>query len=414
MQPLTIYDTSGQKYTPTGTTGTNKRIKRMALAGMRIAIKPSEREITGYFRAKETPNSRAEQFYGEYADQNAAGLTGFVNAVHAQLNEWNHTLDESDSSMAVFREISNQRRTRKPGSDKDRRILQELAGNREMTAVGVSDVNKAIGLLQEFADHHSVAIADSTDADVLSQFDIVITIGKHRGINPVGQTTDRWEEVGQALKREFVNKEVNSITESVQTLKQDFGLSGDEIQRKVSGLEATDSGSQNSKLGSDSASSGIKGTLLSPKVGKYIFILGLILILLIGGLWAAGTFVGIGPFADSSDLGGIVPGSAGTANNSEATNSSTTAENGQSTADEETAGQNETSNTTDATDSSATREGDQSTTEEEATGENETSNSIGMMNSNTVTENDQPTTGQESQTQPIRLVEANIMRQKST
>ena len=292
MSTLTVYDAQGNEYSPSGgATGTNQRIKEMALASMRVAIKPDSRQVTGYFRAKETPNSRAEQFYGEYTDRSTAEpLADFVSAVRTQIDEWNHTLAESDDSMSVFKALTNQRRATVPGSEKDMRILEELVGDRAVTAVGVSSASDAVGLLQEFADQHSVAIADSTNTDALSEFDIVIVTGRHQGIEPVGQTTGRWKEAKQSIKRELVSEEISSITESVRTLKRDFGMSSGEIQRKVSGLEASSSGSQSSKLGSASSGGGLKQTLLSPQVGKYIFIGAIILIVLIGGYFGATQF----------------------------------------------------------------------------------------------------------------------------
>ena len=315
MSTLTVYDAQGNEYSPSGAaTGTNQRIKEMALASMRVAIKPDSRQVTGYFRAKETPNSRAEQFYGEYTDRSTAEpLADFVSAVRTQIDEWNHTLEESDDSMSVFKALTNQRRTTVPGSEKDMRILEELVGDRAVTAVGVSSANKAVGLLQEFADQHSVAIADSTNTDALSEFDIVIITGRHQGIEPVGQTTGRWKEAKQSIKRELVSEEINSITESVRTLKRDFGMSSGEIQRKVSGLEASSSGGRGGSQLGGSASTGekIKRTLLSPQVGKYMFIGAIVLIVLIGGLWGAGTFAGIGPFAESNEISGTVYDSDG-------------------------------------------------------------------------------------------------------
>jgi len=319
MSTLTVYDAQGNEYSPSGgATGTNQRIKEMALASMRVAIKPDSRQVTGYFRAKETPNSRAEQFYGEYTDRSTAEpLADFVNAVRTQIDEWNHTLDESDDSMAVFNALANQRRTTTPGGEKDLRILEELAGDREVTAVGVSGANEAIGLLQEFADQHSVAIADSTNTDALSEFDIVIVTGRHQGIEPIGQTTGRWKEAKQSLKRELVDEEISAITESVRTLKRDFGLSSDEIQRKVSGLEPSSSGGRGSSQLGGSASTGekLKQTLLSPQVGKYLFIGSIVLILLIGGavLFGGGIpFVGSG---SSNTVSGTVYGDSGPAAN---------------------------------------------------------------------------------------------------
>jgi len=191
--------------------------------------------------------------------------------------------------------------------------LEELAGDREVTAVGVSGANEAVGLLQEFADQHSVAIADSTNTDALSEFDIVIVTGRHQGIEPVGQTTGRWKEAKQSLKQELVGEEISSITESVRTLKRDFGLSSGEIQRKVSGLEAPGSSGGGGSQLSGSASTGekLKRTLLSPQVGKYLFVGAIILIVLIGGLWGAGTFLGLGPLAESNVISGTVYNAAG-------------------------------------------------------------------------------------------------------
>ena len=310
MSTLTVYDAQGNEYSPSGgATGTNQRIKEMALASMRVAIKPDSRQVTGYFRAKETPNSRAEQFYGEYTDRSTAEpLADFVSAVRTQIDEWNHTLAESDDSMSVFKALTNQRRATVPGSEKDMRILEELVGDRAVTAVGVSSASDAVGLLQEFADQHSVAIADSTNTDALSEFDIVIVTGRHQGIEPVGQTTGRWKEAKQSIKRELVDEEISSITESVRTLKRDFGMSSGEIQRKVSGLEASSSGGRRGSQLGGSASTGekIKQTLLSPEVGKYLFIGSIVLILLIGGAVLFGVGIPFTGSGDSNTISGTV------------------------------------------------------------------------------------------------------------
>lgn len=307
MGTLTVYDAQGKKYSPTGNaTGTSQRIKDMALASMRVAIEPDERQVTGYFRAKETANSRAEQFYGQYTDRSTAEpLADFVNAVRTQIDEWGHTLDDSDDSMEVFQALGNQRRATVPGSDKDLTILEELASDREVAAVGVSGANAAVGLLQEFADQYSVAISNSTNTDALSEFDIVIITGRYQGIEPLAQTTDRWKEAKQSLKQELVGEEISSIKDSVRTLNRDFGMSSDEIQRRVPELEAVSSGDGVGSQSGNAASTGekLKRTLLSPQVAKYLFIGAIMLILLIGGLWGAGNFFGIGPLSENNRIG---------------------------------------------------------------------------------------------------------------
>ena len=312
MATLTVYDAEGNEYTPDGeATGRNERIKKLNLASVRFAIEPQERRVTGYFRAKETQTARAEQYYAEFTARNASDSIGdFTNALRTRLDEWGYILDESADEMAVFQRLENPNRATTPGSKNDRTILRDLATNRQLTNVGVGSPDAAVGLLSELVDNHSVAIT-SAEATSLSAFDVAITVGRYSGIEPLGETDARWDQAKQSLRDQLVGEEIDTIKQSVQTLKRDHGLSADEIQRKVPGLSSTGSTGPTPRGRPASKGERIKQTLLSPKVGKYMFILAVIALVLLGGFYGATTlgFVTIG--GDSNAIGGTVYDSSG-------------------------------------------------------------------------------------------------------
>jgi len=312
MATLTVYDAEGNEYTPDGeTTGRNERIKKLNLASVRFAIEPQERRVTGYFRAKETQTARAEQYYAEFTARNASDSIGdFTNALRTRLDEWGYILDESADEMAVFQRLENPNRATTPGSKNDRTILRDLATNRQLTNVGVGSPDAAVGLLSELVDTHSVAIT-SAEATSLSAFDVAITVGRYSGIEPLGETETRWDQAKQSLRDQLVGEEIDTIKQSVQTLKRDHGLSADEIQRKVPGLSSTGSTGPTPRGRPASKGERIKQTLLSPKVGKYMFILAVVALVLLGGFYGATTlgFVTIG--GDSNAIGGTVYDSSG-------------------------------------------------------------------------------------------------------
>ena len=261
MSKLNIYDTKGNAYSPDGTaTGTKEEIKDLFYAGVRLAIRSDHRqELTLFFRARETSNARTEQFYAVYSlDGSSAPLQDLLADLTARVeSEWGYTIDDSSEEMAVFRHLKRNDTTL-PGDSADRDILAELISSRNGATVGVSDERNAIGLLSEYiGDYDQAAIADSTDADTLSTFDLVVTPGRHRGITPLGATEGRWESTANSLRDRHIKQEITSIRDSVETLSRDFGLSNDEIRsrvhRSVPGLKppATSSNIRSSQNQSD-------------------------------------------------------------------------------------------------------------------------------------------------------------------
>lgn len=273
MSTLRIYDTKGNAYSPDGTaTGTKEEIKDLFYGGVRLGIRSDHRrEISLFFRARETRNARTEQFYAVYSvDDSATPIQDFIAELTARIeSEWGHTIDESSEEMRVYRELKHGNVTM-PGDETEQEILSELIASREAVTVGVSDERNAIGLISEYLGQYDrAAIADSTDADILSTFDFVVTPGGHRGIKPLGSTEARWESTAKSLRDRQIKQEISSIRESVQELSGTHGLSNTEIRNRVQGsVPALKSPATDPNLGSTSSRSDDDG-LISAEMGMY-------------------------------------------------------------------------------------------------------------------------------------------------
>lgn len=284
MSTLRIYDTKGNAYSPDGTaTGSDEQIKELFYGGVRLAVRSDHRqEISLFFRARETRNARTEQFYAVYSvDDSASPLQDLITDLTTRIeSEWGYTIDESSEEMQVYRELKRGN-TSVPGDSTEQDILSELVGSRNSVTVGVSDERNALGLLAQYlGEYDKAAIADSTDADVLSTFDLVVTPGGHRGITPLGETEARWESTSRSLRDKHIKQEVASIRESVETLSREHGLSNDEIRNRVqSSVPALKAPVTGSNLGS-TASGSDDDYLVPPKVGLYVAVGAVVLIVL--------------------------------------------------------------------------------------------------------------------------------------
>jgi hypothetical protein len=284
MSTLRIYDTKGNAYSPDGTSaGTDEQIKELFYAGVRLTIRSDHRpEIRLFFRARETRNARTEQFYAVYsADSHSALLQDVIGELTTRIeSEWGYMIDDSSEEMQVFRDLKR-RNTAVPGNNTDRDILSELITSRNAATVGVADERNALGLLGKYlGEYDKAAIADSTDADVLSTFDLVVTPGDHRGITPLGETEARWESTSRSLRDKHIKQEIASISESVKTLSRDYGLSDGEIRKRVqSSVPALKAPATNSNLGSRGTQSD-DDSLLSPQVGLYVAVGAVVLLVL--------------------------------------------------------------------------------------------------------------------------------------
>ncbi|OYR69611.1 hypothetical protein DJ79_02685 [Halorubrum ezzemoulense] len=290
MSTLRIYDSQGNAYSPDGTaTGSDEQIEQLFYGGVRLTIRSDHKQqIRLFFRARETRNTRTEQFYAVYSvDSSSSPLQDLIRDLTTRVeSEWGYTIDESSNGMAVYREVKRGNLA-VPGDSTEQSILSELITSRNPVTVGVSDERNAIGLLDEyFGEYDQAAIADSTGEDVLSAFDLVVTPGGHRGITPLGETEARWESTSRSLRDQHIKEEIASIRESVETLSREHGLSNGEIRERVqSSVPALKSPTTGSDLRSTSSGSD-DDYLIPPKVGLYVAVGAVVLIV----LFAAVTF----------------------------------------------------------------------------------------------------------------------------
>lgn len=308
MSTLRIYDTKGNAYSPDGTaTGTNEQIKELFYGGVRLAIRSDHRqEISLFFRARETQNARTEQFYAVYSvDNSAAPLRDLIDDLTTRIeSEWGYTIDDSSEEMQVYRELKRGN-TASPGDSTEQDILSELISSRNPVTVGVSDERNAIGLLSEhLGEYDKAAIADSTDADVLSTFDLVVTPGSYRGITPLGETEGRWESTSRSLRDKHIKQEITSIRESVETLSREYGLSNDEIRSRVqSSVPALKTPATGSNLRSTTTQSD-DDSLLSPEVGLYVAVGAVVLLVLFAAVSYGPALLGSFGLIDGGDQAG--------------------------------------------------------------------------------------------------------------
>ncbi|GAA0547241.1 carboxypeptidase-like regulatory domain-containing protein [Halorubrum ejinorense] len=315
MSTLRIYDTKGNAYSPDGTaTGTNEQIKDLFYGGVRLAIRSDHRqELSLFFRARETRNARTEQFYAVYSvDNSTAPLRDLIDDLTTRIeSEWGYTIDDSSDEMKVYRELKRGN-TALPGDSQEQDVLSELVASRSSVTVGVSDERNAIGLLSEYlGEFDQAAIADSTDADVLSTFDLVVTPGGHRGITPLAETEARWESTAGSLRDKHIKQEITSIRESVETLSREHGLSNDEIRSRVqSSVPALKTPVTGANLGS-TASGSDDDYLVPPKVGLYIAVGAVVLIVLFAAMTVGPQLLGSLGVVDGG--GGQTPSQANVA-----------------------------------------------------------------------------------------------------
>jgi len=312
MPSLRVYDTKGNEHSPNGGGGrTNDTVKDLFYDGVRLAIETGrERKFTTFFRARETRNARTEQFYAVYTARDAT-IREFMDALRDRIeSEWGYTIDDSADDMSVFRAL-DAGRTSVPGDERDRSIVEELIGSRQTATVGVRDAEHALGLVSEFMGKYDrAAIADSPESSALSGFDLVIAPDGTRGIAPIGDTESRWESTKQSLRSQHIDQEIASINDSVQTLSREYNLSSSEIRsrvyQRVPALKSPNTGG--SKADALAGSSGDDG-LLSPAVGKMLFVGAVALIVLVAGAWGAmslGLIGGDDPEAELTTVNGTV------------------------------------------------------------------------------------------------------------
>jgi len=294
MSKLTIYDTKRNEFSPAeAPTEQREYLEQAFFADVKLAVRQQRgTRLTVYFRAKETPSARSDQFLAEYTvHQENEPLSAFKSELIAQVeDEWGYSIDESHSDMAVFKQLGSFAGS-VPGTDTDHRILDHLSRGSGRISVGVSDPSAAVSLLKEYDGTYSnIAITDSGDNNELEQFDLVIATGSYSGIEPLGDTERKWKEAQQSLREELIREEIQSIKGSINTLSREYGLSNSEIrnriQRRIPALSTQSTQSQLQDTGSS------KDHLIPNRILKGVIGVSFVLIVIIGGVFSAQFFLG--------------------------------------------------------------------------------------------------------------------------
>ena len=198
MATLNIYDSEGNQFDAVGekTDEINNQIEQFTLASVKIIAEPNYKRVTGYFRASpRNDDQRSEQFYAEYVDQSSKKpYINFVNAVASRLNDWEYDLEYGTDSMEVLQTISGRQWNVTPGEQDDVKKLKQIINSSELTTVGVSGAQEAVGLSREFAAEHSVVIMGKETFSVVSDYDIAIVVGDYEGIEPLELTEEKMKQ----------------------------------------------------------------------------------------------------------------------------------------------------------------------------------------------------------------------------
>lgn len=309
MSSIEIYDSEGRRLRDGSPTDErDASISDYFTSGIRLAIETGRRNtITVFFRAAESSASRSEQFYAAYTVRNVGDIDRLTDEVEELVEgQWGYRIDTSSDDMAVYRQLSRGEYA-VPGDDISQTLLEEVLGGTRTATVGVADASQAIGLVFSMESaFDSAAIATSSSGDAFTSFDLVTTVGRYSGIEPLGDTERAWEQARSQVRKTVLDSTVESIREDVQELSSTWGYDDEkirqEVTRRVPALSAPQSNSVSTgssastsgSLGSNSRGSGPLGDLSDQDKKKYLGI-GLILLSLVGIVVIAGVIMGYIP-----------------------------------------------------------------------------------------------------------------------
>jgi len=303
MSSIKIYDSEGTLYRDgSATNEVDEEIAQYFTSGIRLAVQTGRRyTATVFFRASETAATRSNQFYASYTVRELNRITNLPDEVSRVVeDEWGYQLDIDADDLDVFRQLSDGG-NRPPGSETDRKLLQELFQGTRTTTVGVGNASSAIGLLSTMSSSvNSAAISTSRSGDAFSMFDLVTVVGRYDGIEPIGDTERDWERARDQVRDQVLSAKVSSIQDDVRELKQEWGYDDGTIRQRVTSQvpalsqpTSYDSGGTGGSL----SSSGSLGNSSKDDQRKTMFVVGggvalVALLLLVGG-----SVAGFGPLA---------------------------------------------------------------------------------------------------------------------
>jgi hypothetical protein len=305
----TIYDSRGNVYWGEGSTRAGDRVKEFFFAGVRVAVNLAGRrpEIVAFFRGRESPTSRAEQFYFVHQAATVQQLfSEFETNFEEATADADIRVDRDTDDMTVFNRFVSL-----SGSNVDStfelNVIEHLLSRGQQLRFGVRREDDAIEYFRRFIKSEevtSIAISDEVDEDALRPYDLVFVPGARRNLDPLGDTERAMKEGKQQLESQLVDEKVRSIKSSVDELQRNTSLSGEQIRSKVHRqVPALKPPQTNSSGGGGLTSSSSDSGLSIPDSV-------LAVVLIVGGLVAIGLIgagLGVGPLGavGTCDIPGI-------------------------------------------------------------------------------------------------------------
>jgi hypothetical protein len=171
-------------------------------------------------------------------------------------DEWGYSIDTSSDDLEVFRQLARGEYA-VPDDDIAQTLLENVIQQTRTATVGVDSASAAIGLVFSMeSSFDSAAVGTSSSGSAFSSFDLVATIGRYSGIEPVGDTERSWEQARSQVRDQVMNEKVESIRDDVRELSQTWGYDDETIRQRVTSRIPALSAPQTHSPGSSSASSG--------------------------------------------------------------------------------------------------------------------------------------------------------------
>lgn len=208
MRELTVYDSQGVPLNAEGHGQVNERIKDFFFGGVRIALDTigDGYKLTAFFRARESTASRSEQYYGVLETADAGELSNFREIIEDHMrNEYGKDLVTSKEDTTVFEELSDGSLRSAPGDRETRNDIADLVNEGERALVGVGSYEEATTLLTTYIqeiDRPKIAVAENAQSSTLSGYGLVIEKGSYSGLQLLGDTAERIEEMKERRRRQ--------------------------------------------------------------------------------------------------------------------------------------------------------------------------------------------------------------------
>ncbi|WP_276272373.1 hypothetical protein [Haloarcula litorea] len=206
MANLTIYDSQGTPIRDE-TGGRGDTVSDLFFDGVRFAIDSRRQEAVCFFRAKDNPTARSEQYYAVYEYESRSELARLVEAVRSRIEEeYGMHLDTTNDDTRFFELLEGGGSATPPGDPSTLDDLEEIIEDYHQAKVGVGDYRDALGLFSKFHGTLAVsgiAVADNASGTSLSSYDLVVETGNYTGLEPLGDTASRMEDLRERRRREL-------------------------------------------------------------------------------------------------------------------------------------------------------------------------------------------------------------------